>query len=65
MADKENKSIEEKFDELEEVLKAMDSQDVGLMESFELYNKGLLMVKELNEQLGLDEIEQKIEVVNE
>ncbi|MBP3337817.1 MAG: exodeoxyribonuclease VII small subunit [Lachnospiraceae bacterium] len=63
MAEKENKSIEEKFNELEEVLKAMDSQDVGLMESFELYNKGLLMVKDLNEQL--DEIEQKIEIVNE
>lgn len=63
MAEKENKSIEEKFNELEEVLKAMDSQDVGLMESFELYNKGLMMVKDLNEQL--DEIEQKIEIVNE
>jgi len=63
MAEKENKSIEEKFNELEEVLKTMDSQDVGLMESFELYNKGLMMVKDLNEQL--DEIEQKIEIVNE
>ena len=57
------KTIEEQFDELESILRDMDSQDVGLMESFELYNKGLVMVKELNEQL--DEIEQKIEVVNE
>ncbi len=63
MAEKEKKTIEEQFDELESILKDMDSQDVGLMESFELYNKGLVMVKELNEQL--DEIEQKITVVNE
>ena len=63
MADNENKTIEEKFSELEIILKEMDSQDVGLMESFELYNKGLVMVRELNEQL--DEIEQKIEIVNE
>ena len=62
MADKEKKTIEEQFNELENILKDMDSADVGLMESFELYNKGLMMVKELNEQL--DEIEQKIEVVN-
>lgn len=63
MAEKEKKTIEEQFAELEDILKDMDSQDVGLMESFELYNKGLVMVKELNEQL--DEIEQKITVVNE
>lgn len=63
MADKEKKTIEEQFGELEDILREMDSQDVGLMESFELYNKGLKMVQELNEQL--DEIEQKIEIVNE
>jgi len=63
MAESKKKTIEEQFGELEGILKEMDSQDVGLMESFELYNKGLLMVKELNEQL--DEIEQRIEVVNE
>lgn len=63
MAEKEKKTIEEQFEELESILKDMDSQDVGLMESFELYNKGLVMVKELNEQL--DEIEQKITIVNE
>lgn len=63
MDDKEKKTIEEQFDELENILKDMDSQDVGLVESFDLYNKGLVMVKELNRQL--DEIEQKIEIVNE
>ena len=63
MAEKEKMTIEEQFAELEAILKEMDSSEVGLMESFELYNKGLIMVKELNEQL--DEIEQKIEVVNQ
>ncbi len=63
MADKDKLTIEEQFSELENILREMDSQEVGLMESFELYNKGLVMVKELNEQL--DEIEQKIEIVNE
>lgn len=63
MADLEKKTIEEQFAELENILRDMDSSEVGLMESFELYNKGLLMVKELNEQL--DKIEQQIEVVNE
>ncbi len=63
MAEKEKKTIEEQFAELENILRDMDSSEVGLMESFEMYNKGLLMVKELNEQL--DKIEQQIEVVNE
>lgn len=63
MAEKKKVTIEQRFDQLENILKEMDSEEVGLMESFELYNKGLVMVKELNEQL--DEIEQKIEIVNE
>lgn len=63
MAEKEKKTIEEQFAELESILRDMDSSEVGLMESFDLYNKGLLMVKDLNEQL--DKIEQQIEVVNE
>lgn len=62
MAGKKKLTIEENFAQLEEVLGKMDSKEVGLMESFELYNKGLTMVKELNEQL--DEIEQKITIVN-
>ncbi|WP_029067388.1 exodeoxyribonuclease VII small subunit [Lachnobacterium bovis] len=42
----ESKSIEERFAEIEDLLKKMDSEDVSLEESFELYKKGLDEIKE-------------------
>ncbi|SER51652.1 exodeoxyribonuclease VII small subunit [Lachnobacterium bovis] len=42
----ESKSIEERFTEIEDLIKKMDSEDVSLEESFELYKKGLDEVKE-------------------
>ncbi|WP_022748532.1 exodeoxyribonuclease VII small subunit [Lachnobacterium bovis] len=42
----ESKSIEERFAEIEDLIKKMDSEDVSLEESFELYKKGLDEVKE-------------------
>ncbi|NLL93411.1 MAG: exodeoxyribonuclease VII small subunit [Clostridiales bacterium] len=56
-------SIEEEFKILGELLKKMDEDEVSLEESFEMYNEGLKLVKDLNTRL--DEVEKKLTIVNE
>lgn len=57
------KTIEESFEEIENILKEMQSDDVTLDKSFELYNQGLKLVKNCNEQI--DTIEKKIKILEE
>lgn len=60
----ENKNtIEENFEQLEEILKAMQSEDVTLDKSFELYNQGLKLVQDCNSKI--DTIEKKIKIIEE
>lgn len=60
----ENKNtIEENFEQLEVILKEMQSQEVTLDKSFELYNQGLKLVQECNSQI--DMIEKKMKVIEE
>ncbi len=56
-------SIEEGFLKLNSILEQMDSSEVSLEDSFNLYNDGILIVKELNEKLS--DVEAKLTVVNE
>ena len=60
MANKSN-TIEENFENLEDILKQMQSSDITLDKSFELYNKGLKLVQDCNGQL--EKIEKKIEII--
>lgn len=61
-AEKE-RTIEEGFSDLNAILQKMDNNEVSLEESFELYNEGLNIVKELNGKLS--EVEGKLTIVNE
>lgn len=56
-------NIEENFKELDELLEKMQDEDVSLDESFEMYKKGIEIVKDSNEQI--DKIEKQIEVLEE
>ena len=56
-------NIEENFKELDELLEKMQDEDVSLDESFEMYKKGVEIVKDSNEQI--DKIEKQIEVLEE
>ena len=60
----ENKNtIEQNFEQLEEILRNMQSEDVTLDKSFELYNQGLKLVQDCNNQI--DTIEKKIKIIEE
>ena len=56
-------NIEENFKELDELLEKMQDEDVSLDVSFEMYKKGIEIVKDSNEQI--DKIEKQIEVLEE
>lgn len=58
-----NNTIEQNFEQLENILKEMQSEDVTLDQSFELYNQGLKLVKDCNGQI--DTIEKKIRLIKE
>lgn len=60
----ENKdTIEQNFEKLEEILKEMQSENVTLDKSFELYNQGLKLVQDCNSKI--DTIEKKIKIIEE
>ena len=56
-------TIEEGFLKLNELLTDMESEDIGLEASFELYTQGVELVKILNSKL--DDVEGKLNQVSE
>ena len=66
MSEKEmikQKSVEESFDEIENIISEMQKEDVTLDKAFELYNNGLKLIKECNGKL--DTIEKQIKIIEE
>lgn len=56
-------SLEELFDNLQEVVDQLENEDVSLEESFRLYNEGMILLKKCNETI--DTVEKKILVLDE
>ncbi len=60
----ENKeTLEGLFDHLEAVIRQMEEADTSLEESFELYNKGMTLLKKCTQTI--DEVEKKVLVLDE
>lgn len=60
---KDTITLEERFQTIEEILKEMESGEVSLDQSFDLYKKGLTEIKAASESLDL--IEKAMLVLNE
>ena len=56
-------TIEETFDQLEEVLKQMEAKEISLEERFACYERGMKLVKACNDKL--DKVEKQIIVLSE
>ena len=56
-------TIDQGFDSLEEIIEKMESDNISLEESFQLYGPGIEMIKQLKEKL--DATEKKIIVLEE
>ena len=63
MNNTENVGIEDNFEQLEDIISKMQSDRITLEQSFELYNKGLSLVQDCNNQI--DKIEKQIKIIDE
>ena len=63
MNNTENVGIEDNFEQLEDIISKMQSDRITLEQSFELYNKGLSLVQDCNNQI--DKIENQIKIIEE
>ncbi len=58
MAETSKKSIEEMFDILDETITNLEKEDISLDKAFSLYEEGMKMVKNCEEELDL--VEKKV-----
>lgn len=63
MAGKKEKTLEEAFAELDEMLVKLADREVSLEESFEIYAEGTKLLKYCSDKL--DSVEKKMLVMNE
>ncbi|BCN30402.1 exodeoxyribonuclease VII small subunit [Anaeromicropila herbilytica] len=57
------KSLETSIEELNDILIKLESEDITLDQSFQLYNDGMKLLKHCND--SIDKIEKKIIILNE
>ena len=63
MSNEKSVSLEERFEQIEEIIEKMETGDVSLDQSFELYKSGLEEIKAANAML--ETIEKAMLVMNE
>lgn len=59
----EDRTLEAVFQELDEVVKKLEGDGVSLEESFQLYHKGMDLLKVCNEKI--DTVEKKMMILDE
>lgn len=62
MEEKE-KSLEESLEELNDILKRLEGEELTLEASFQLYNDGMKLLKKCND--SIDRVEKQLIVLNE
>ena len=63
MGEEKEISLEEAFTRLQETIENLEKDDITLEQSFQEYQKGMLLVKKCNE--SIDKVEKKVLVLNE
>ncbi len=56
-------TLEQSFEKLEQIIENLENGDVSLEDSFKLYNEGMKLIQNCNQQL--DKVEKKIVVLNQ
>ncbi len=60
---KKKMTIEESFAKLDEMVRALESDEISLEDSFALYEEGMKLLRDVNGRI--DEVEKKIRKVEE
>lgn len=58
---KSDLTIEQSFEELEQILEKLEDPEITLEESFEFYEKGIRMVRACSEKI--DHVEKRIQIL--
>lgn len=61
--EQEQRSLEENFSELEELIEQLETEDISLEDAFTAYSKGMNVLKQCNEQI--DRVEKQVMKLNE
>ena len=61
--EQEQRSLEENFSELEELIEQLEAEDISLVDAFTAYSKGMNVLKQCNEQI--DRVEKQVMKLNE
>ena len=61
--DREELSLEEAFNMLDEITRSLEKEDISLEDSFSAYKKGMDLLKICNDKI--DQVEKKVLVLNE
>ncbi len=56
-------TLEQSFEKLDEILKTLEQPDISLDEALKIYNEGIRLVKNCNQQL--DKVEKQIVVLSD
>lgn len=59
----DNLSIEESFEQLDDIMEKLQDEDIKLEESFELYKKGMEMLAHCKEVI--DDVEKKVQILSD
>lgn len=59
----EQRSLEENFSGLEEIIEQLEAEDISLEDAFAAYSKGMNLLKQCNEQI--DRVEKQVMKLNE
>ena len=63
MAEKENRSIEEEMEALDQIAKRLESNEITLEESFQIYKEGMELLQYCSRKI--DTVEKKMLQMNE
>lgn len=63
MGEEKRESLEEMFGQLEEVITRLEGEENSLEESFDLYNRGMELLKKCSK--SIDEVEKKVLILDE
>ena len=61
--EQEQRSLEENFSALEELIGQLEAEDISLEDAFTAYSKGMNVLKQCNEQI--DRVEKQVMKLNE
>lgn len=55
-------TMEQNFEEIEQIIEQLEAKDVSLEDSFQLYQKGMEHIRQCNEMMN--QVEKKVQMLN-